>query len=166
MVGEHNLDGRRILVVEDDFTVALDMCNGLRRHGATVLGPAPTPHYANLLMMGRGIDGAVLDIKLHGGTVYEFARQLRHRRVPFVFTTGTAQESAPSEFKDIPWLTKPVFEDALLSVIASELNGANHVADPTPARPDLPRPAVRPRPFSTDSQERWLRAIIGGLPRR
>ena len=84
------LDGKRIVVVEDDAIVALEIANQLRAIGATVLGPAPTTHYAIQLIgpQERRLDGAVLDIHLHGKTVYEFADVLVQREVPFLFATA------------------------------------------------------------------------------
>ena len=60
-----DLNGKRIVVVEDDFVLATDICRTLRELGATVLGPAPTPFYAMHLIGGKKIDAAVLDVRLH-----------------------------------------------------------------------------------------------------
>jgi CheY-like chemotaxis protein len=69
------LDGKRIIVVEDDALLALDVADQLQSFGATVLGPAPTAYYARQLIgpERRRLDGAVLDIHLHGQDVYELA---------------------------------------------------------------------------------------------
>ena len=71
-----DLNGKRIVVVEDDFLLATDICRELRELGATVLGPAPTPFYAAQLIGRRRIDAAVLDVRLHGTTVFEVADML------------------------------------------------------------------------------------------
>ena len=47
-----DLNGKRILVAEDDYFLATDICRDLRELGATVLGPAPTSFYA-LSLLGR-----------------------------------------------------------------------------------------------------------------
>ena len=56
MAGEERteLNGKRIVVVEDDYLLANDICRELRDLGATVLGPAPTPFYAKHLI-GRKV---------------------------------------------------------------------------------------------------------------
>ena len=62
--------GRRILVVEDDFFVADEVTHGLRRHGAEVVGPAPTVAAALALLDGAAaLDGAALDVNLGGEMV-------------------------------------------------------------------------------------------------
>ena len=51
-----DLNGKRIVVVEDDYLLANDICRELRELGATVLGPAPTPFYATQLIGRRKIE--------------------------------------------------------------------------------------------------------------
>ena len=84
-----DLNGKRIVVVEDDFVLATDICRTLRELGATVLGPAPTPFYAMHLIGGKKIDAAVLDVRLHGTTVFEVADLLLDRGVPIIFATAS-----------------------------------------------------------------------------
>ena len=79
-------DGRVVLVVEDEFLIALDLEQLLRRHGWRVLGPAPTAGEAlRLLDGGARPDVALLDVDLRGGTV---AARLRARGVPFVLASA------------------------------------------------------------------------------
>ena len=57
--------GRRILVVEDDFLVALDMEEQLEAAGATVVGPVPSIKDAlGLMAIAPGLDAAMLDVNL------------------------------------------------------------------------------------------------------
>lgn len=112
---EHaDLTGKRIIVVEDDFLLASDICQELRDVGATVLGPAPTPFYATQLIGNRKIDAAVLDIRLHGNTVFTFADLLHERGVPILFATGCAAEEIPVRFRQSPILSKPVDRQRLV----------------------------------------------------
>ena len=39
---EASLEGRRVLVVEDEFFLADDLVRALKRHGAEVVGPVPS----------------------------------------------------------------------------------------------------------------------------
>ena len=106
----HNavLSGSRVLVVEDDYLLADDLCRDLRENGATVLGPAPTAHYAyNLLLGRRGVDGAVLDVRLHGSTVFDLAKRLRELNIPILFATGHDRD-IPAEFGNEPRILKPL----------------------------------------------------------
>ncbi|MCA1941781.1 MAG: response regulator [Caenispirillum bisanense] len=104
-----SLDGRRILVVEDEFLIADDLCDGLAARGAVVVGPAPTVGSA-LELVGRAtrLDGAVLDINLGGEPVFPVAEALLKRRVPFLFTTGYDAFHIPPRFATAERYMKPV----------------------------------------------------------
>jgi DNA-binding response OmpR family regulator len=112
-----DLNGKRIVVVEDDFVLATDICRTLRELGATVLGPAPTPFYAMHLIGGKKIDAAVLDVRLHGTTVFEVADLLLDRGVPIIFATASDRNSIPSRFHDAPLLEKPFDRKRLVAEI-------------------------------------------------
>lgn len=82
--GSDRIADKCALMVEDDYVLAREVCNDLKSHGAQVLGPAPTVHYANLIIGKRRLDGAILDIKLFGEDVYQLvdvliARGAAHR---------------------------------------------------------------------------------------
>lgn len=102
------LDGKRIVVVEDDFLLASDLCRELRNLGAVVLGPAPTPFYAMQLINHKRIDAAVLDVRLHGTTVFDVADMLEGQGVPILFTTASAKSDLPHRYQATPMLEKPV----------------------------------------------------------
>src|SRR5688500_8003036 len=91
-----SLRDRRLLVVEDDYAIASDLEEALEAHGAHVIGPAGTVADALELIAAQAeIDGAVLDIDLHGERAYPVADALRGRGVPFIFATGTTPRSSP-----------------------------------------------------------------------
>ena len=111
------LMGKRVLVVEDDYLLATDICRALNDLGATVLGPAPTPFYALSLLGRRGVDTAVLDIRLHNSDVFEVADELLRRGVPMVFATAYGGGAIPARFRAIPQLDKPLDHSKLLDLI-------------------------------------------------
>jgi len=102
-----DLRDKRILVVEDDYYLAHDICDDLKRHHATVLGPAPTPFFASNLLSHRRIDGAVLDVILHREHVYDLADELCRRGVPLLFATALGSDQLPERFRDFPHIQKP-----------------------------------------------------------
>jgi two-component SAPR family response regulator len=115
-----DLTGKRILVVEDDYLLAKDVCAQLRDLGATVLGPAPTPFYANQLIGPPGklrVHAAVLDVHLHGTTVFEFADELLERSVPILFATAYQRKAIPPRFNNVPLLEKPLDRDKLVGCV-------------------------------------------------
>lgn len=154
-----DLSGRRILVVEDDYLQAADICDDLRRVGATVLGPAPTSHYAYSLLMGRrGVDGAILDIRLHGTDVFDLARELRERGVPMVFATGYS-EDLPAAFGSAPLLSKPINPDRLIEVIGNLIREHTQLPPPVLDVQASPAFSTPERPLS----ERFCAAIARAM---
>jgi CheY-like chemotaxis protein len=87
-----SLEGKRILVVEDEVLVSMLLEDELRDAGATVLGPAPSVGDALRLAEAAAADGglsaAVLDINLEGQRVWPVADRLAALGVPFLFATG------------------------------------------------------------------------------
>lgn len=111
--------GRRVLVVEDDYLLAMDLAALLRRAGADVMGPVGSVRDA-LDALDEAPDIAVLDVRLTDGTSFPVADELARRGVPFIFATGTA-EDIPAAHKGHPVCSKPVADAALLRAIAGEL---------------------------------------------
>jgi PAS domain S-box-containing protein len=84
------LAGRRVLLVEDELLVAMEMEEALRDLGCEVLGPAATVEEALRLALAEAgrIDAAVLDVNLAGRPSFPVADLLAGRGVPVVFATG------------------------------------------------------------------------------
>ncbi|WP_246018327.1 response regulator [Pelagibacterium montanilacus] len=102
------LQGLRILVIEDEYTIADDLARNLRREGAEVLGPAPSLARARELIKTKDdIHGAVLDIHLKGEMVWPIADSLLARSVPIVFATGYDADAIPQRFAHLPRCEKP-----------------------------------------------------------
>ena len=60
------LSGRRILVVEDEFRLAMELEALLERHGCLVLGPVPTVDRALAMLDGEPPELVLLDVNLKG----------------------------------------------------------------------------------------------------
>ena len=104
-----SMDGRDILLVEDDFFVAADFATSLEAAGARVIGPVATvPEALDLISRADSLDGAILDINLRGVMSYEIADVLRARGVPLVFATGYDRHIVPDRYADIPVCEKPI----------------------------------------------------------
>jgi two-component sensor histidine kinase/CheY-like chemotaxis protein len=98
----------RILVVEDEYLLADALADALIDMGAQVVGPIGQLSQAMFLVETTPIDGAVLDINLHGEMVFPLAQVLATRGVPFVFATGYGRENIPVQFAHVPVLAKPI----------------------------------------------------------
>lgn len=113
------LDGRRILVVEDDYFVADDLSRGLAEEGAEVLGPVPSVAAAlDLLDREDWPDLALLDVKLGDETVYPLADVLRRLGIRFVFATAYGQGELPDAYAQVPRCEKPLIMHQLLRALA------------------------------------------------
>lgn len=111
------LNGRTVLVVEDEYFLADDVRRGLEAAGAVVLGPVATLAAALRLIDGRRPDFAVLDINLRGRVSYEAAERLLAQDVPFVFATAYDKAMLPPQFRETPRLVKPYGIRALLAAL-------------------------------------------------
>src|ERR1700730_12908947 len=103
-----SLAGYRLLVVEDDYFVAQDLCATLRDYGATVLGTAPTLSSARSLATALRPDCVLLDINLDGELAFALARELQARGTHTVFTTGYDASFVPQHLRHTVCLQKPV----------------------------------------------------------
>lgn len=101
------LDGLKILVVEDEFLVALDLSRMIQSLGGEVLGPVGTSAAATELLQTSKLDGAVMDIKLGNESSATLAENLASRGVPVVLTTGYATDMLPENLARMPIVSKP-----------------------------------------------------------
>ena len=119
---DNTLHGRRVLVVEDELLVAMELDGVLRAQGCTVLGPAATVDRAVALIGKRRPEVALLDLNLGGQSTLPVAAALNARGVPFLIVSGysEAQSRAP-ELSQAPWLAKPVSQRQLLHALGRVL---------------------------------------------
>jgi DNA-binding response OmpR family regulator len=82
------LTGRRILIVEDDPIIGLDLARTVLSAGMSVVGIAATTNVAQQLLHDNVIDAAVLDVRLEIGDTLDFAKQLQAQNIPYLFQTS------------------------------------------------------------------------------
>jgi CheY-like chemotaxis protein len=107
LTGSAELQGRRVLVVEDEFLVAMDIELMLGELGCEVLGPIADLPSALRAAREESLDLALLDVNIAGEPVTGVAEVLAERALPFVFCTGYQVENLPSRYPTAPTLTKP-----------------------------------------------------------
>lgn len=108
------LRDQRVLVVEDEAVVAMELARVLTAAGAKVIGPAGTIEEALGLLADQPIDRALLDVNLGGQSIGPVAKALTRRRIPFVYLTGYQEP----DVDDGPILRKPVATSTLLGALA------------------------------------------------
>jgi two-component sensor histidine kinase/ActR/RegA family two-component response regulator len=105
----------KILIVEDEALVGLEIEGVLCGAGFEVLGPARSVAEAMQLLMASSADGAVLDIRLGRETSEPVAIALIDRRIPFVTLSGFSSGQRPSTFDGAPALMKPLEAELLIA---------------------------------------------------
>jgi DNA-binding response OmpR family regulator len=101
------LNGKSVLVVEDEFLLALQLEELLQSRGATVRGPYGRLEDALKAAEREDFDLAILDVNLSGTMVYPLAEHLLERGIPFLFITGYSLTNLPERFRGIRRLNKP-----------------------------------------------------------
>lgn len=108
------LKGLRILVAEDELLILLDLEGMLRDIGCEIVGPVATVDAAIETIRRNELDGALLDMNLHGERITPAAAELAARGIPFVLCTGYEREARDdAAIRDAPRLTKPFTQGSL-----------------------------------------------------
>jgi len=110
-----NLEGLRVLVVEDSWHVGTAMTSLLRAWGADAMGPAASAADAIRMISEQVPDVALVDVNLRGGELaYGLIDQLHGQGIRVVVTSGYADVPLAAG-KAAAILQKPVSETQLLA---------------------------------------------------
>lgn len=117
------LRDRRILIVEDEYIVAMSLSHALESLGAVLIGPVPSVEKAvKAIESAPDIDAAILDLNLDGVMAYAVADLLLSRNIPFVFSSGYETDVLRARYPQIRSCPKPCafpkLEEALARSIA------------------------------------------------
>lgn len=116
------LDGRRVLLVEDELVLAWSLGDMIKELGGTVAATAARVKTA-LEFIGRTeIDLAILDINLNDERVDPVAEKLSGRGVPIIFATGYGQAGVGAKFKNWPTINKPYNKKELVGAVETALS--------------------------------------------
>ena len=116
--------GRRALIIEDEFLIALDLEATMFKLGFEVCSLAPSAYKARSLAMSDQPHVALVDVCLEGGREgIEIARWLREVcEVPIVFVTAQSDQDTVERIHEqvpgAPALSKPVFRATLANALA------------------------------------------------
>ncbi len=117
------LQGRRVLVVEDEALVAMLLETILEDMGCTPVGPASNIDEGEALARDEAaFDAALLDVNVAGRQVFPVAAALKARGVPFVFSTGYGEGGLPDEWRGNPTIQKPFTEAAIRDALMKAMN--------------------------------------------
>ena len=102
-----DMNGLRVLVVEDEAAISLLLEDMLLDFGCEIVGPAARLGTALDLVQNGLIDLAILDVNVAGEPIYPVAAALAERNVPFVFSTGYGSAGIEDLYRNRPVLQKP-----------------------------------------------------------
>lgn len=121
------LAGKRILVVEDEPLIALDIATTFEDAGCVVVGPAATLEQARSLIAANTLDVALLDANLAGEPVDEIAATLTRQRVRFAFLSGYGREALPAAHRSAPLIRKPFVPHQAIEAVGQLLAGDSRI---------------------------------------
>lgn len=113
----------RIIVIEDDVLVGIDLLEQLIEAGFDAVGPFNNMRDAFEDYEANGCDAAVLDVNLGKETSEAFAEALRASGTPFVILSGYSREQHPQVLLGEKAMSKPVHMPALLRLLNDMLEG-------------------------------------------
>jgi DNA-binding response OmpR family regulator len=112
----------KVLVVEDEPIVALQIEDILREAGFEIVGCVGSLDKALAILKNNDCDIAVLDANLRGDSVAPVAIVLQQRGKPFLFVSGYERAHLPEAFLDAPLLSKPVEPGELIATVRQLLS--------------------------------------------
>jgi CheY-like chemotaxis protein len=116
------LNGRRVLVVEDESLVAMLLETILEDMECIPVGPASNIDDGEVLARDTvDLDAALLDVNVAGRQVFPVAEVLKARGVPFVFSTGYGEGGLPEEWRGQPTIQKPFTESAIRDALMAAM---------------------------------------------
>ncbi|WP_010545832.1 response regulator [Sphingomonas elodea] len=109
------LAGKRVLIVEDEPLVALELATILGDAGMVVAGLAATAEEAMAAIAGMPADAVLLDGNLQGARVDDVAAALVARGMPFLFVSGYGRDHLPIGLGAVAVIDKPFDARMLLA---------------------------------------------------
>ncbi len=116
--------GLRVMIVEDQALIAMDLEASLNENGAVVTSVCASAAQALQALEGAAIDAAILDLNLAGESSLAVAEALEERGIPFIFATGQGDEAAmPPRFAGKAMTRKPYNVSQIMAALGEALAG-------------------------------------------
>lgn len=101
-----NLEGKRILLVEDEMIIGFALEDMLAGEGSEPRLTSCRSDAETALAEAR-FDMAIIDVNLNGEASYPLADALIAADLPFIFATGYGNVTHPDRFAEVPTVSKP-----------------------------------------------------------
>ena len=122
MARSSDLAGSRVLIVEDELLVAMDLESMLVDEGFDVVEIACTVAAALDAVETHRPDAVMLDLNLDGEPTIAVAERLNSHDIPFVVATGfTGKRSLDPSLQRAPLVEKPWNQSDLLAKLSAVL---------------------------------------------
>jgi CheY-like chemotaxis protein len=121
LVTEKLLSGRRVLIVEDEMLVLMNIEDMMADLGCASVIAAATVDQAIALIDAQVFDVAMLDMNLNGTKSFPIADKLEALGVPYFFSTGYSAEDMRDGYRGRAVLKKPVRYEELAAVLTHTL---------------------------------------------
>lgn len=109
----------RILLLEDELLIAMDVEQLCRDHGASEVVTIRSLDEIDHQQERYDFDAAIVDVMLDGAPTLDFAERLRDSGVPFVFASGyTDFADLSAAFPGVKLIGKPYSGIDLISAVA------------------------------------------------
>lgn len=118
----NGLEGRRILIIEDEPLIGMVLTDYLEDAGCEIAGPAQSADKALEMAANEVVDAALVDGNLAGRRVDQIVGALKSRQIPFAFVTGYGREALPPGFDDAPIVEKPFTQEQVIGTLERLLN--------------------------------------------
>lgn len=116
----NDLEHKRVLVVEDEVFVALDVAATVEDANGTVVGPVGTVRQAIDLIDRQEVDAAILDVNLADGDLEPVLDRLKSRNVFVVIHTGGGlPQRLAKRYPEMPVFQKPIPPSVLTRTLAT-----------------------------------------------
>ena len=100
-------DYPRILVLEDELLIAMELSALIERGLNIVVGPARSCREALDLITSLKIDAAILDLQVRDEDCSPVADELDARKTPWALCTGFSVSDLDARFRSAPLIFKP-----------------------------------------------------------
>lgn len=111
------LEGRSILIIEDEPLIAFELEAAFSTAGASVVSASDTTEALRLISQAN-ISAAVVDISLGAEDCSAVCERLAGAGIPFVFHTGDARPDILRKWSAAPILTKLADKKRVVEVVA------------------------------------------------
>jgi DNA-binding response OmpR family regulator len=114
------LAGMKILVLEDEVLIAMDVEQLCRDSGAVDVVVARSLAEIDPERVASEFDAAIVDVMLDGTSTLAFAQHIHERKMPFVFASGyTDLDAIFTTFPGIAVVGKPYSGSDLVEAVAA-----------------------------------------------